>query len=157
MGGLSDSRTAWLSDWLGALEDCEAVLVQLVIEGLRRLCYGVAAADELKPFMGPFYAWCAMKPAGSYVTVPNLLRILARFLRTRMVAGVLRASVKHDNPVFGPAPGHFFFRADARVEGGEGVEGGWRCQGGRLPQDAPCLSFRMQGCSQQSSPCAQSR
>ena len=55
--GLNDSGTAWLSDWLGVLENSEAVLVQSVIHSLGRLGCVVAAADELKPFVGPFYEW----------------------------------------------------------------------------------------------------
>ena len=74
---------------------------------------------------------------------PIMLPILARFLRKRLAAAGLRASVKYDDPVFGQAPGQADFRADARAEGDEVVVGGWLCQGGRAPKEAPWYSVRI--------------
>ena len=131
--GLSDSRAAWLSRWLEALETSKAILVQSVIEGLGRLGLGVLAADELKLFLVPSMPGARSGPR-SFVETPALLRLLARFLRSRIAAGRLRASVRCDDPVFGEAPGLADFRADARAEGDEVVVRGWLCHGGFLPR-----------------------
>ena len=51
--GLSDNRTEWILKWLEEILSGGGIAVFKVAEGLGRLAYGVAAAEELGPFLAP--------------------------------------------------------------------------------------------------------
>eukprot|EP00974_Lingulodinium_polyedra_P029204 2814266-Lingulodinium_polyedra.AAC.1 len=88
--GLSEARAEWLREWLREIAASRFVLARRVAEGLGRLAFGIAAVDAYKPFLGPWYAWCAAVPRGSFLERPHALRIIAEFLRERIAHDMLR-------------------------------------------------------------------
>jgi len=130
--GLNERRTDWTLRWLEQLGTRPAVLVQEVQEALGRFTFAVAVAEELKPFLGPFFAWVASVPNGAYLEVPILLRIVARFLASSIRTGGLgRDCFELGDERY--ADTVECFRSDAKAEGDDVGIGGWECAGGTPP------------------------
>ena len=140
--GLSPSRTEWLVNWMEGILKQGAVLVQSLYEGLGRLAFGVAAQGELRPFLGPLYAWCASVPRASYLPLPVLVQVVLRFLAGRLRVAGLRSEVgAGDTGDYQPTV--TCFRADAKAEGEDVALGGWECAGGTEPGHARWFALRL--------------
>ena len=84
---LNEKRRAWLVGWLqGMLNDRGVRAGPENADGLGRLSFSALAAPEVKPFLGPFFAWCSATPSGAYVELPIMLWIIAKFLIAQIQA-----------------------------------------------------------------------
>ena len=136
---LSGKRGRWIIDWLQGLLCDGHVLVQRVADGLRRLSFGALAVPGIKPFLGPFYAWCSAVPTGAYVVFPIVLRIIAKFLIMQIkTAGFTRECWDTTGQVEEEC-----FRADAKAEGEDVGIGGWECRGNKGPSEARWFSIKV--------------
>ena len=97
------------------------VLVQKVADGLGRLSFSTLAVPEVKPFLGPFFAWCSAIPSGAYVELPTMLRIIAKFF----IAQIQANRFLHECHVEEDGRPEECFRADAKADGDDVGVGGW--------------------------------
>ena len=94
---------------------------------------------EMKPFLGPFYAWHAAVPSGAYVEFPIMLRIIAKFLIMQIkTSGFTRECWDSTGLVEEEC-----FRADAKAEGEDVGIGGWECRGNKAPSEARWFSIKV--------------
>ena len=98
----------------------EFELVQDVADGLGRLSFSTLAVPEVKPFLGPFFAWCSATPSGAYVELPIMLRVIAKFL----IAQIQASRFLHECHVEEEGGPEECFRADAKAEGDDVGVGG---------------------------------
>jgi hypothetical protein len=137
--GLNEKRREWLVGWLQGMLHEEFVLVQNVADGLGRLSFSTLAVPEVKPFLGPFFAWCSATPAGAYVELPIMLRIIAKFL----IAQIQANRFLHECHVEEEGGPEECFRADAKAEGDDVGVGGWECRGDTPPSQARWFAVKV--------------
>jgi hypothetical protein len=121
--GISESRSAWLTKWLGEILDTGAVLIRRLVEGLGRLGFAAGVLEWHRPFLAPLYAWTAAAPHGAYLPLPPMVALVLSHLRGRLLAGA--RTVRCLMPTREP---DLVFRADAKAEGKTVVLGGWECR-----------------------------
>jgi hypothetical protein len=122
--GLSESRARWLANWCDRVRTSGMALVRTFREGLGRLGFASVALTYNRPFLGPLYAWAAVRPDGACIQLPLMVKMillwLAQRLRQRRTFPVAQSS--HVEPAE-------VFRADAMAEGDIVSIGGWSLMG----------------------------
>ena len=78
--GLAEGRKKWLVEWLEDALRKNAILVQHMADVLGRLQYIALVLDQLRPFLGPLYAWVAATPGGACLKLPPFLKLIFNFL-----------------------------------------------------------------------------
>ena len=128
--GLAESRRKWLTEWRQETLDKKAILVQHMADVLGRLQYIALVLDQLRPFLGPLYAWVAATPGGACLRLPPFLRLIFSLLLKTLEKGPAMVSARRsENKALHE------FRADAKAEGETIAVGGWLCH-----PDGPAFS-----------------
>jgi hypothetical protein len=118
--GISSSRQAWVVRWLTEQLAQGPLLVKTVQEALGRLGFAAGPLDQLRPFLGPIYAWVSAVHPRAFVHPPLLVWLSMKFLLA--AAKISRTiSCRHQVRSLGE-----LFRLDAKAEGDDVVVGGWR-------------------------------
>ena len=114
-----------------------------VAEGLGRLAYGVAAAEELRPLLGPLLRMGGRRPSRRLRPGPGAAPDPGAFLEGRIEVGSLRSSVSMVTVTPPRDPPEPDFRADAKAEGEDVMIGGWECADNTPPGQARWFSVRV--------------
>ena len=86
--GISESRATWLAKWIGQALAQDAVLVARLVAVLGRLGFAAGVLEWDRPFLGPLYAWTAAVPAGAFIRMPVLVRLILEYLADRLATGL---------------------------------------------------------------------
>jgi hypothetical protein len=135
--GISPKRKQWLQDWIRDAEHRGALEKSEVSEVLGRFGFASRVIDELRPFLGPLYAWAASMNAQGRRRIPAMLRLILEHLhdmleRHSTVPCLVKRSCAGE-----------VFRTDAKAEGDEVALGGWRCEGGVKPGEAEWFAIKI--------------
>ena len=71
--GISKARVRWVMSWIEKIITDRHVLVSTFREGLGRLGFVEGPLEQLRPFLGPMYAWSSASSGGGYGEVPMLV------------------------------------------------------------------------------------
>ena len=116
----------------------EKVLVGNVADVLGRLSFSAAAVEEIRPFLGPVYAFVAALQPHAYVALPGMVKIVFQYLiyvfgdETLFQAKAIPAGTSGQK-----------VRADAKAEGNEVVVGGWIVPASGDTKEAPWYGLRL--------------
>lgn len=135
--GLSEARAAWLVAKAKDLSSRPTVDVAEFATFLGRCGFAAAVLGHLRPLLGPFYAWSAGVQGRRWAELPAGGRFLLRWL-----AGQIGPGARLRPPEARVTLGEVF-RADAKAEGDRAFVGGWLCQGGMPPGEAPWFALEV--------------
>lgn len=124
--GISESRAAWLRNWLRGKAQEGTLDVDDLMSVLGRLCFALGPLEYVRPFVAPIYAWAAAVAGQRRMKVPWSVRFLFRYIADQLEGEGRVSRIRPIIKDMGPA-----FRADAKAEGQSVVIGGWECLGGR--------------------------
>ena len=136
--GLIERRAQWIVNWLDATLLEGGLLIRVLREVLGRLGHALAALEWYRPLLGPVYAWVHAVPAGAYLKLPVLIRLIFEFLSDELKQGntLLPVPLANERVVE-------WFRADAHAAGDEIGIGGWECLGGLDTKEARWFSIKL--------------
>ena len=104
---------------------------------LGRLVFVAGALHEVRPFLGPIFAWSSVMKGGTYGKMPDAMVLLLEYLRALLQGErmtVARPIARELTDVF---------RVDAKAEGEIVVVGGWETYGGRAIGEARWFSIKL--------------
>ena len=104
---------------------------------LGRLQYIALVLDQLRPFLGPLYAWVAATPGGACLKLPPILQLIFKFLLKTLEAGPAMVQARRSEN-----QARREFRADAKAEGEDVGIGGWLCHPDG-PEFSPWFSVKL--------------
>ena len=116
---------------------------------LGRLGFAAGPLPLVRPFLGPIYAWLAVRGYSGDALLPWSIRFLFFVLLEAFAERNRIVEVRGRGTPLGEA-----FRADAKAEGNAIVLGGWECLGGRQPRQARWFALTL---DRQSAPWAYAR
>ncbi|CAK0869239.1 unnamed protein product, partial [Prorocentrum cordatum] len=132
--GISARRVEWVQRWIRDILFEGQVLMSAFGEALGRLSFAVQALPCYRPLLAPLYSWAAAAPAGAYLGIPPVVRLVLEFFADRLLAdGGARPCWPRCKPAQGAVE---WFRSDAKAEGDDIGIGGRECRGGVAPADA---------------------
>lgn len=137
LGGLSESRSRWLVNWIDQTLSNKIVSVRELRSVIGRLGFSATLLRYLLPYLGPFYSWTAVVPDSSVRPLPVVLQFLLKWVRDRLsekrmvqLAPVIRES-------------SIVFMADAKAEGELVVVGGFQLPDDGNLKKARWFSYRL--------------
>ena len=130
--GISEGRSMWLVRWIKDVLAAGAVHVGELEEVLGRFAFASAALWQLRPWLGPMYAWVAAVPRSALLSLPIMIRLILRFIHKMFEHGAttapLRIVDKKDT---------VRFYADAMASDVRVGIGGYEFKEGRSLMDSP--------------------
>ena len=136
--GISEKRGRWLRNWAKKILSDRLVQISSMAEGLGRLCFVSGVVEYYRPFLAPMFAWTASAPAGAVLPVPPMILLVLDWITKELETGRLTTSHRAR-----PVDQGEIFRTDAKAETDFVVLGGWKSEGGQLPQEAQWFSLRL--------------
>ena len=136
--GLSERRAQWIADWSRKTAASAIVRMEDVREALGRMGFAAGPLAWMRPFLGPFYAWIAACPAGIFLVLPAMLRLILSWM-ARMVEGRRVCSCR----CLLPLERGELFRVDAKAEGQTVRIGGWSLLHGQDTRAASWFSMQI--------------
>ena len=136
--GVSEKRCAWLLKWAKKILADKLVLISSMAEGLGRLCFVSGVVEYYRPFLAPMFAWTASAPAGAVLPVPPMVLLTLNWIAKELETG--RRTTSH---ISRPTNNGEIFCTDTKAEDDFIILGGWKSEGGVLPQDAEWFSLKL--------------
>lgn len=117
--GLSESRSAWLVQWMEGIVKAKQVTPREFSAGLGRMAFSSLALPWERPFLGPLYKWsCAVMDTKGEVLIPWAVAIILEWLVRRLREG---GRLQHVVPRVVSSTSRATFWTDARAT----EEGAW--------------------------------
>ena len=140
--GVSETRRLWVHKKALDLSRGERIRVRELREALGRFGFVAGPLRNIRPFLGPLYAWAGALPPGAKASLPLFCRISARVL-----SEVAKTSVGIDCSRQ-PIQRGELFRTDAKAEPGLVAVGGWETGAKADPGKARwfAVTFRAETC-----------
>ena len=118
--GLTQGRADWKASWLEKTCAGDCVRLADLRAVLGRLAFAFTALPQLRPFLGPLYAWSAAVGPAEARTLPKSIKLIFTF-----VAKAMRQTGRLQPVGMDSETEVEVFRTDARAEGEEVWIGGW--------------------------------
>jgi hypothetical protein len=138
--GISVKRADWLQAWIRDTLKSKHLRKQELTEVMGRWSFTANMLDDLKPYLGPLYAWnSALAESNEPRRIPAMIRLLLQFL-----GDILRETRLAPCKEVSADEGEYF-RADARaceIKKDIGL-GGWCCKDGQDTKQAKWFSYTL--------------
>ena len=135
--GINERKKAWLLAWLDGRLREGGVVGRNLRATLGRFCFVARTMDQIRPFLGPVFAWSAVLHPSAFHYMPEAIAVLLLWIRSK----VADMATRHCRPL--RVDTGEVFRVDAKAEGDLVVVGGWESYGGCLPEDARWFSVQL--------------
>jgi hypothetical protein len=135
--GINIKRAAWLTSWCRDVVRRGVICRQELAEVMGRWVFVGRVLDEVRPFLGPLFAWLASMSPNAKRRLPAMIRLLLGFLE-EILETTPTVTCEMEETDAGE-----LFRADARADGSEVELGGWECGGGQTTKEARWWSLKL--------------
>ena len=96
--GLSESRAAWITNWIARTTSSGKVVMEEMRSVLGRMGFGLQALNLFLPFLGPIHAWVAAAPSHLVINLPELIHLILKFIREALMQGFRMAPMVLGEP-----------------------------------------------------------
>ena len=135
--GISRKKVQWFEDWVEKHTAAGGITGRDLKSALGRLSFVSGALQQIRPLLGPLYAWSAVLKGGTFAKFPDAVIVLLKFVLSQIKEEPMaRAVMPKKEPVD-------VFRVDAKAEGELIVLGAWESYGGIDTKDAKWFSVRL--------------
>jgi hypothetical protein len=135
--GISVKRCRWLMEWCSSTVQKGILSRSELQEVLGRLSFASRVIEDVRPFLGPLYAWASSMSHMGVRSVPAMIKLILEYIAESLgeqstVACVVKAVNEGE-----------LFRTDAKAEGRLVVLGGWDSSGKADPKHAKWFSLTL--------------
>ena len=82
--GMSQRKVQWFEDWVNKHTEAGGITGRDLKSALGGLSFVSGALQQIRPLLGPLYAWGAVLKGGTFAKFPDAVLILLRFVLTQI-------------------------------------------------------------------------